>query len=352
MNVKPRYLIFFAVLTVASLGVSAGAPARATAQVVNQPPTASFTVSPPAPLAKETFTLDASASSDPEEGSLGDANHDWDLDNDGAFDDAEGKIVTHSFPIPGSYTVSLRVTDTLGATATRTEVVRVNVVPTASFTYEPAAPGVNEQVKFTSTSSDPEGQIPSSNQRWDFDNDGQFDDATGETVTRTFATAGTKTVRLEVTDSDGETAVASRDVQIQEKAPADGPTNQVEDEERELKLLSPFPIVRISGELLANGITNLTRLTVRAPKGTEATVRCKGERCPFDERVQTVPAGRAHFRGIEGPYRPGTVIKVFVTKPDRIGKYTRLKVRDGRAPKRKDKCVLGDSTKPTKCPGE
>jgi hypothetical protein len=87
-----------------------------------------------------------------------------------------------------------------------------NQPPTASFTYSPASPRVRETVTFTSTSSDPDGSIAS--QAWDLDDDGQFDDASGSTASRSFPRRGAYTVRLRVVDDQGAAGVASRTVTV------------------------------------------------------------------------------------------------------------------------------------------
>ena len=49
---------------------------------------------------------------------------------------------------------------------------------------------------------------------WDLDDDGAFDDAVGLTASRTFTTAGPKTVRVRVTDPGGLTDTASTVVNV------------------------------------------------------------------------------------------------------------------------------------------
>ena len=67
--------------------------------------------------------------------------------------------------------------------------VQENQPPTADFTFEPNVPEVGETVTFdASGSEDPDGSIVE--YRWDFDEDGQTD-ATGQTVSTSFSTAGT-----------------------------------------------------------------------------------------------------------------------------------------------------------------
>lgn len=95
----------------------------------NLPPVA--IVDGPYTVAEGTpFDLDGGSSSDPEHGTL---TYAWDLDADGAFDDATTAQPVHTFPDDGSYMVALRVTDPEGASATTTTTVTVrNVAPSLS----------------------------------------------------------------------------------------------------------------------------------------------------------------------------------------------------------------------------
>ena len=67
-------------------------------------------------------TLDASGSSDVD-GTL--VNYEWDLDNDGEYDDATGVTAEFSAATAGSYTIGLRVTDSEGAIGTDTAAVTI-----------------------------------------------------------------------------------------------------------------------------------------------------------------------------------------------------------------------------------
>ena len=46
----------------------------------------------------------------------------------------------------------------------------------------------------------------------------------------------------------------------------------------------------------------------------------------------------------------GMRITIRVTRPERIGKHVRLRIRDGRAPARVDACLLPGSPRPAPCP--
>lgn len=73
--------------------------------------------------------------------------------------------------------------------------------PTASFTYSPDIPDVNETVTFdASVSQDPDGSIIS--YTWNFD-DGNVTTVNATTITHAFSTVGSYDVNLTVTDNDG-----------------------------------------------------------------------------------------------------------------------------------------------------
>jgi PKD repeat protein len=94
---------------------------------VNAPPRAGFIVSPQEAFVGDGVTL-SSTSADPD-GRL--ERQDWDLDNDGQFDDANATVVSANFTRAGTYPLALRVTDLRGATSTATGqvVIRDRPVP-------------------------------------------------------------------------------------------------------------------------------------------------------------------------------------------------------------------------------
>jgi PKD repeat protein len=181
---------------------------------VNPPPAAAFDFSPTNPDVGDTVSFDATDSSDDQ--ALPAGSYAWDLDNDGAFDDAVGATAATAFASAGTRTVRLQVTDADGATDVASESVSVasNPAPTAAFTSSPARPNPAAAVTFSAAGSSDDEPIPAGGYAWDFDNDGAFDDGTGASVSHTFATAGAKTVRLQVTDADGATAVATGTVTV------------------------------------------------------------------------------------------------------------------------------------------
>jgi hypothetical protein len=116
-----------------------------------------------------------------------------------------------------------------------------------------------------------------------------------------------------------------------------------------LPLLTPFPVIRMSGRILASGV-RVELLSVKAPSGSKITILCKGPRksCPRS-RTTTTTSGSTRIRSFERRLRSGTVLRIFVTKPGFVGKYTRFTIRRRKAPLRADACSRPNNTSLT-CP--
>jgi hypothetical protein len=117
------------------------------------------------------------------------------------------------------------------------------------------------------------------------------------------------------------------------------------------RLLSPFPIVIISGRLTDRG-ARLSQLTIKAPKGSMVRVTCRGRRCPYRAASHLSRTGKVRFRGLQKRLSAGTIIEVFVTRPGTIGKHTRFRIRAGKPPARRDRCLLPGDSKPYLCPSQ
>jgi PKD repeat protein len=134
----------------------------------------------------------------------------WDF---GQFGKKEGKTVTHSFPLPGTYKVKLIVTDNSGAknnSDSKEVILKINHPPVSK-------PGtdllvaIDEQIFFDgSKSSDKDGQII--NYVWDF---GDGNSGTGVSVSHSYNKSGSYKVTLIVTDnSTTKTASTSASVSV------------------------------------------------------------------------------------------------------------------------------------------
>jgi len=176
-------------------------------------PRAEFSYLPTKPEVGDVVSFDGSRSAD------GDGTvefYEWDFDNDGNTD-ATGKTVNHAFARGGSLPITLLVTDNDGMTdsITRSVLVTVNNPPLADFTYLPAAPKTTDSVTFSSTSTDTDGGIAA--WLWNFgDPSSSTNTSTIQTPSHTYAAAGSYTVKLTVTDTDGVTAEKSRTLSVTE----------------------------------------------------------------------------------------------------------------------------------------
>ena len=148
-------------------------------------------------------------------------SYDWDLDNDGAFDDATGPTVSRVFNTVGSYDVRLEVTDDEGLSDIAVLTIQVTTTPpTAHLSIAPTSPSSLVTITFdASGSTDPDDAIVSYD--WDFDGDGTFDATTsGPTSTHVFATPGSRLAVVRVTDASGAESIASLTVNVANLAPS------------------------------------------------------------------------------------------------------------------------------------
>src|SRR5919108_1796178 len=236
------------------------------AAAIAAPPSASFSYTPTIPQTLETVSFTSTSTGDI-------SSYSWDLDNDGNYDDGTASTVSRSFPIAGIYIVKLQVAGPGGGGSAFQYVTVTNRAPVASFTFFPSTPVAGSMINFVSTARDPDGTI--TNQVWDLDNDGSFDDGTGGFASITFPSAGTYPIRLQVTDNNRATG---------------GVTEVLEVAAKPLALASPFPVVRLVGKPTRTGV-RITRFTVEAPSGARVAVRCRGGGCPRHGQVRRAREG-------------------------------------------------------------
>ena len=191
--------------------IRAIAPPAGSPPPPDQAPTAAFTVTPAAPRSTRQATFDASSSSDPE-GAI--AAYAWDLDGDGSFETSGGPIVRKTYPDPGTRTVTLRVTDGSGRTATASRQVAVAAPrgPDARFTHNPDPGEMNEPVSFDAGgTTDPDGDAVTA-YRWNF-GDGT-DEVTGRQVQHTYEATGEFQVKLTATDDTGQQGEVTQTITV------------------------------------------------------------------------------------------------------------------------------------------
>lgn len=151
------------------------------------------------PFEETTFEVSQPADSD-----VTYETYEWDLDNDGEFEE-NGKTVSTTFETGGEKTVTLRVTTESGETATTSRTIQVNRRPKASFTV-PEVPNEAEPAIFDATgSSDQNGSVVK--YHWEF-GDGSTTTTKDPVVEHTYEIGdyGNQDVSLSVTDDNGATS--------------------------------------------------------------------------------------------------------------------------------------------------
>jgi PKD repeat protein len=193
---------------------------------INQPPVAQFSVNPSQPTLSQSTTLDASSSFDPD-GTI--IDYTWTVagNNTNSF---SGPIQNINFGTIRVFTITLTVTDNLGATGTSQQFINVtapgpvNLAPIASFTLSTTTPQVNQFVTFNGTgSTDPDGAI--TQYRWDIDGNGTID-STQSSFQARYSSSGTFTVSLTVFDNSGQSNSTTQQITVGNVAPPPAPISQ------------------------------------------------------------------------------------------------------------------------------
>jgi PKD repeat protein len=187
---------------------SRGAQATAV-QLINvaagTPPTAVFTYSPTPPYANQDIFLNAETSAPAPGRTI--VNYGWNL-GDGRT--TSGYTVVVSYPNTGTYTITLRVTDDAGATATTSQTLTIaNPQPVPQFTIVPQTPAVGMPVDFNAATTT--GPAPIATYSWNF---GNGSTGSGVTAQTTYAAPGSYTVTLTVVDTVGRTSTITRTLTV------------------------------------------------------------------------------------------------------------------------------------------
>jgi len=178
--------------------------------VGNAAPIAKLSVTPASGIAPVTVSASTAGSTDPD-GSIVNTSIDF---GDGIV--VNGASASHSYSVPGSYTVKATVTDNLGASSTATQTVNVtaNQPPVARFTVSPGTGTAPLVVTADATaSSDSDGSIVSASINF---GDGVV--VSGLKASHTYSNAGSYTVTVTVTDDRGASSSATATVSVSSHA--------------------------------------------------------------------------------------------------------------------------------------
>ncbi len=160
-------------------------------EVANTAPVANFTAAPVTGTAPLQVQFTDQSTGNP-------TSYSWDFNNDGTVD-STSKNPLYTYNTPGTYTVKLTVTNSVGNNSlTKTGYITVNVAPTvANFTATPTSGTAPLTVQFTDKSTG-----SGLTYQWDFNNDGAVD-STAQNPSYTYSNTGTYTVKLTVTSAAG-----------------------------------------------------------------------------------------------------------------------------------------------------
>ena len=213
--------------------------------------------------------------------------------------------------------------------------------PHASFYFSPQIQKAGEPVAFVSSSCDPQGGEIT--QDWDLDGDGAYDDATGSVATWTYPGPTQLSVGLRVTGEGGVVDTRRTGLTV-------GSIYQIPVEER-LRLLSPPPVFRIAGDAFRRR-TRIRLLTVsEAPVCSRVEAICTGRGCKRKRVTRVLGPEILRIRAWDKRrLAVGAVLQVRVTKGDRIGRQTRIKMLSRKLPRRSNRCLFPGATTATRCP--
>jgi PKD repeat protein len=195
-------------LTVSDLRGATAKLTKLIAVGAGTPPTVpDFIITPsPAPTNVDIF-FDATAATPATGRQI--VSYSWEF-GDGAG--GSGPIVSHKFAGPGTYSVTLTVTDDAGSKTKKTQ-----TVPVGTSAAEPSADfstSINARtVTVNANNSKPGTGATISNYRFDY-GDGNFENVTTPIQSHTYTGPGTFVIVLEITDTNGKKASINKTVVI------------------------------------------------------------------------------------------------------------------------------------------
>ena len=142
----------------------------------------------------------------------------WDLDNDGLYNDASGKTVNYIFPQPDTNLVGLKITKQDGSSdSIHSKKILVNPLPSVNFHVDNLCE--SKAAVYSSQSNISRGVI--SQFLWDFNNDGAVDDNSGPSVSFICGPAQTYVTKLQCVSDKGCSAFATKTTEVYKQPKAE-----------------------------------------------------------------------------------------------------------------------------------
>ena len=217
-------------------------------QAADQPPTVHAARTPTGDVAAGTAVSFSATGSDPDNDTL---TYTWDFGDTGT---STAQNPTHTFANPGTYTAKVTVDDGHGGTANDTVSITVtqpNRPPTVTAGRTPTGDvAAGTAISFTATAADPDNDTLT--YAWDFGDGGS---STQQNPTHTYATAGTYSAKVTVSDGKGGTANDTSAVTV---TGSSCPPGTFRDDFNGTALASSWTVMRPSGTLsVGNGVLSI-----------------------------------------------------------------------------------------------
>lgn len=111
----------------------------------------------------------------------------------------------------------------------------------------------------------------------------------------------------------------------------------------------PLPLVTLQGTVDKKGNVNVTRLQVRALRGSTVDITCKGKTCPFKTSRRRMITSSLRLEQLERRLKAPTTLSLRIGRPFQLGKFVQYKLRPNKAPVRRDACLAQDTQEVGPC---
>lgn len=111
----------------------------------------------------------------------------------------------------------------------------------------------------------------------------------------------------------------------------------------------PLPLVTLQGTVDTKGNVDVSRLQVRAKRGSVIQAECKGKKCPVKSLTRRMITNSQRLEEFERLLKAPLRLTLRIGRPEQIGKFVRYTLKRGKPPVRKDACIAQDTQEVGPC---